>query len=431
MGGVYAIPAVFLETRGAFTNTPPIDAYRGAGKPEANYLIERLVDIAARETGIDAVELRRRNLISTFPHRTPTGMSIDGGRFVANLDDALRVADQAGFAARRQRSADAGLLRGWGLSCFLETARGAPGEVARISFDADGGVTLAVGTMSNGQGHETTYPQVAADMLGLPIETFRYRQGDTDLLPSGNGHGGARSMQMGGTALVMAIETALDKARRIAAHLLQAPVEGVRFVAGRFVVDGTDRAIALLDVAVAARDAANLPEGMAPGLDTLANNPSDKFGFPNGCHVAEVEVDPETGAVRLDRYTLIDDYGRLLNPMLTLGQVHGGLAQGIGQAMLEHTVFDPDSGQMLSASLMDYALPRADDLPSFAGHLDSSVPTASNRLGVKGAGQAGCMSAPQTIMSAILDALKPLGVTHLDMPATPQAVWQAIQAART
>ena len=431
MGGVYAIPAVAMETRGAFTNTPPIDAYRGAGKPEANYLIERLVDEAARQTGIDAVELRRRNLISTFPHRTPTGMQIDGGRFVANLDDALRVADHQGFAARRERSAQAGLLRGWGLSCFLETARGAPGEVARLSFDADGGVTLALGTMSNGQGHETTYPQIAADMLGLPISSFRYRQGDTDLLPSGNGHGGARSMQMGGTALVMAIEAALEKARRIAAHLLQAPVEGVRFVSGRFVVDGTDRGIALLDVATASRDAANLPEGMTPGLDTLANNPSDRFGFPNGCHVAEVEIDPETGAVRLDRYTLVDDFGRLLNPMLTLGQVHGGLAQGIGQAMLEHTVFDADSGQMLSASFMDYALPRADDLPSFGGHLDPSAPTASNRLGVKGAGQAGCMSAPQTIMSAILDALRPLGVKHLDMPATPQAVWQAIQAART
>lgn len=430
MGGVYTIPAAFLETRGVFTNTPPIDAYRGAGKPEANYLIERLVDIAARETGIDAVELRRRNLISSFPHRTPTGMQIDGGRFVANLDDALRVADQKGFEARRKRSAEAGLLRGWGLSCFLETARGAPGEVARVSFDADGGVTLAVGTMSNGQGHETTYPQVAADMLGLPIEAFRYRQGDTDLLPSGNGHGGARSMQMGGTALVMAIEAVLEKARRISAHLLQAPVEGVHFIAGRFVVNGTDRAIALLDVATAARDVANLPEGMTPGLDSLANNPSDRFGFPNGCHVAEVEIDPETGAVRLDRYTLVDDYGRLLNPMLTLGQVHGGLAQGIGQAMLEHTAFDPDTGQMLSASFMDYALPRADDLPSFAGHLDPSAPTAANRLGVKGAGQAGCMSAPQTIMSAILDALKPLGVTHLDMPATPLAVWQAIQAAR-
>jgi len=430
MGGVYAIPAVFLETRGVFTNTPPIDAYRGAGKPEANYLIERLVDEAARQTGIDAVELRRRNLIATFPHRTPTGMQIDGGRFVANLDDALRVADQQGFESRRQRSAASGLLRGWGLSCFLETARGAPGEVARVAFDADGSVSLAIGTMSNGQGHETTYPQVAADMFGLPIETFRYRQGDTELLPSGNGHGGARSMQMGGTALVMAIEAVLEKARRIAAHLLQAPVEGVRFAAGRFVVDGTDRAIALLDVAAASRDAANLPEGMTPGLDSLANNPSDRFGFPNGCHVAEVEIDPETGAVRLDRYTLVDDYGRLLNPMLTLGQVHGGVAQGIGQAMLEHTAFDADSGQMLSASFMDYALPRADDLPSFAGHLDPSAPTTSNRLGVKGAGQAGCMSAPQTIMSAILDALKPLGVTHLDMPATPQAVWQAIQAAR-
>ncbi len=429
-GGVYAIPAVCTEVRGAFTNTPPIDAYRGAGKPEANYIIERLVDLAAVRLGIDTVDLRRRNIIATFPYRTAMGMQIDGGRFGANLDAVAQAADRAGFAVRRAQSAAAGLLRGIGIACFLETARGAPNEVARAAFEADGTVSLAVGTQSNGQGHETTYPQVAADMLGLPVTAFRFQQGDTRLLPGGNGHGGARSMHLGGTALVLAVEGLLDKARRIAAHLLQAPVDQVTYAEGTFTVKDTDRRIAIAAVAEAARDPANLPEGMAPGLAADGSNVSDAYTFPNGCHIAEVEVDPETGAVRLDRYTLVDDFGRLLNPRLTLGQVHGGVAQGIGQAMLEHVVFDPESGQMLSGSFMDYTVPRADDLPAFAGGLDASAPTAANRLGVKGSGQAGAIAAPQTIMNAVLDALVPLGVTALDMPATPHRVWHAIQAAR-
>jgi carbon-monoxide dehydrogenase large subunit len=430
-GGVYAIPAVCMEVRGAFTNTPPIDAYRGAGKPEANFLVERLVDIAAHRIGIDALELRRRNIIGTFPHRTAMGMLIDGGRFAANIDEAIQTADRQGFAARRARSASAGLLRGMGVACFLETARGAPNEVARVAFEPDGSVSLAVGTQSNGQGHETAYPQIAADMLGLPIESFRFRQGDTGLLPSGNGHGGARSMHLGGTALVLALEGVLQKARRIAGHLLQAAPAAVHFADGRFTVKDTGRSVTLAAVADAARDAASLPEGETPGLDCTADNISDVYTFPNGCHVAEVEIDPETGQVRLDRYTLADDFGALVNPQLTLGQVHGGVVQGIGQAMLEHVVFDHDSGQLLSSSFMDYALPRADDLPAFAGGLNPEMPTTANRLGVKGSGQAGCIAAPQTIMNAVMDALAPLGITHLDMPATPQRVWQAIRAART
>jgi carbon-monoxide dehydrogenase large subunit len=430
MGGVYAIPAVCMEVRGAFTNTPPIDAYRGAGKPEANFVIERLVELAAHQTGIDAVELRRRNIIGTFPHRTAMGMLIDGGRFAANIEEAIRSADRQGFADRRARSAEAGLLRGMGVACFLETARGAPNEVARVAFEIDGTVSLAVGTQSNGQGHETAYAQVAADMLGLPIDIFRFRQGDTVLLPGGGGHGGARSMHLGGTALVLALEGVLEKARRIAGHLLQAGPDAVRFAEGRFTVADTARSVTLAAVAEAARDAASLPEGETPGLDCTANNISDVYTFPNGCHVAEVEVDPETGQVRLDRYTLADDFGRLVNPQVTLGQVHGGVVQGIGQAMLEHVVFDRDSGQLLSSSFMDYALPRADDLPTFGGVLSVEAPTAVNRLGVKGSGQAGCIAAPQTIMNAVMDALAPFGITHLDMPATPQRVWQAIHAAR-
>ncbi len=430
MGGVYNIPSVFFEVRGAFTNTPPIDAYRGAGKPEANYLIERLVNLASIRTGIDAIKLRRRNIIKKFPHRTAMGLNIDGGRFGANLDDAIALADLDGFRKRRKQSVKAGLLRGIGIACFLETARGVPTEFARAAFEADGTVSLAVGTQSNGQGHETSYPQIAADLLGLPIDVFRFQQGDTDLLPGGHGHGGARSMHMGGTALVMAVEKLIEKGRLIAAHLLQAPIEQVSFVEGRFVVERTERAIAIRELADAARDPANLPEGLAPGLDGSATNTRDLYTFPNGCHVAEVEIDPDSGVVRLDRYIIVDDFGSLVNPRLALGQVHGGVAQGIGQSLLEHVVFDPE-GQLLSGSLMDYALPRAQDLPNFAGGLNDSAPTNSNPLGVKGTGQAGSIAAPQTIMNAVLDALSPLGIEQLDMPATPYLVWSAIQAARS
>ncbi|BDG74446.1 carbon monoxide dehydrogenase [Roseomonas fluvialis] len=421
MGGLYDIPAVFMDVRGAFTNTVPIDAYRGAGKPEANYIIERLVDLAARRTGIDATELRRRNLIATFPHRTAMGMNIDCGEFRANLDRAADAADIAGFAQRRAASEARGMLRGLGIACFLETSRGAPGEWAAVRFAADGTVALAVGTQSNGQGHETSFPQVAADLLGLPIEVFRLVQADTRDVARGHGHGGARSLHMGGEAMVRAIDAMLGKARALAAQLLQAPEASLRFAEGRFCLadDPAGRGVGLLDLA---RE--------APGaLDAEVDSDLDLVTFPNGCQVAEVEVDPETGQVHLLRYTAVDDYGRLLNPMLTIGQVQGGLAQGIGQAMLEEIVHDPESGQILTASLMDYCLPRATDLPP----LDITcieVPTASNRLGVKGSGQAGCIGAPQTVMHAVLDALAPLGIDGIDMPVTPMKVWKAIHAAR-
>ena len=417
MGGLYDIPAVFMDVRGAFTNTVPIDAYRGAGKPEANYIIERLVDLAARRTGIDAVELRRRNLIATFPHRTAMGMTIDCGAFRANLDRAAAAADIAGFAQRRAASRARGMLRGLGIACFLETSRGAPGEWAAVRFQADGRVALALGTQSNGQGHETSFPQVAADLLGLPIDAFRLVQADTREVARGHGHGGARSLHMGGEAMVRAIDAVLDKARALAAQLLQAPEAALSFADGRFSLrdDPAGRGVGLLDLA---RE--------APGaIDAAVDSDLDLVTFPNGCQVAEVEIDPETGLVRLDRYTAVDDYGRLVNPMLTIGQVQGGLAQGIGQAMLEEIAYDPESGQLLTASLMDYCLPRAEDLPP----LDVTcveVPTASNRLGVKGSGQAGCIGAPQTVMHAVLDALAPLGIETLDMPVTPNKVWAAI-----
>ena len=428
-GGLYDIAAIAVDIRGAVTNTVPVDAYRGAGKPEANYIVERAIEAAARQLGRDPADLRRQNLIAAFPHRTAMGMALDCGRFVDNLDAATRRADRAGFEARRAAAKARGRLRGIGVGCFLETSRGAPNEGAEVRFDADGKVTIAVGTESNGQGHETSFAQIAADRLGLPIETFRYIQADTREVRSGAGHGGARSMHMGGAALVKTIDTALAKARTLAAHLLQAQAQELEFKHGRFSVRGSDRGIDLPALARSAADPANLPEGMPPGLDTHVMNMTDVFTFPNGCHVAEVEIDPETGQVALERYTAVDDYGRLINPMLTEGQVQGGVTQGIGQAMIERTVYDPATGQLLSGSLMDYALPRADDVPSF----DISfveVPTTANPLGVKGSGQAGCISAPQTVMAAILDALRPAGVTDLDMPATPERVWQALRRAK-
>ncbi|MSO99982.1 MAG: xanthine dehydrogenase family protein molybdopterin-binding subunit [Acetobacteraceae bacterium] len=415
MGSGYVIPAIAMNVRAAFTNTVPIDAYRGAGKPEANYLLERLIDLAARRHGFDPADLRRRNLIANFPYTKALGSVVDCGRFALGVDDAVILADRSGFTARRAASEQRGLLRGLGLCCFLETARGAPNEGAEIRFAGGGQVELRVGTQSNGQGHETTYPQIAADLLGLPPETFRYIQADTFQVRAGNGHGGARSMHMGGAAMTRAAREVIAKGTDAAALLLQAKPDEVRFENGEFLAG--DRAIGLLDVA---REAS---------LDTYVWNLLDIITFPNGCHIAEVEIDPETGLVTLDRYHGVDDYGTLINPMLTLGQVHGGLAQGIGQAMLENTVYDQHSGQLLSGSLMDYALPKAADLPDLNIVL-SGTPTNANPLGVKGAGQAGAMAAPQTVICAILDALAPLGVTHIDMPATSERVWRAIQAAR-
>jgi aerobic carbon-monoxide dehydrogenase large subunit len=418
-GGVYDIPAVAVDVRGALTNSTPVDAYRGAGKPEANYIIERAIEAAARKLGRDPAKLRRQNLIRSFPHKTALGIvTIDSGGFVDNLDAVLVRAQTKGFAARRADSRARGKWRGIGVGCFLETSRGAPNEGAEVVVEPDGTVMLAVGTESNGQGHETSFAQIAADRLGLPIERFRYVQADTRLVRTGAGHGGARSMHMGGAALSKAIDAMLDKGRAAAAHLMQASPEELEFKDSSFIVRGSERRI---DLASIARESTG-------GLGAHVMNMTDAFTFPSGCHVAEVEIDPDTGAVTLDRYTAVDDYGRLINPMLTEGQVQGGVTQGIGQAMLERTVYDPDSGQLLSGSFMDYALPRADDLPSFDIELIER-PTEANPLGVKGSGQAGCIAAPQTVMAAVLDALQSAGITSLDMPATPERVWRALREA--
>ena len=414
-GGVYDIPAIAADVRGAFTNTVPVDAYRGAGKPEANYIVERCIEAAARKLGRDPASLRRQNLIASFPHKTAMGMNIDSGGFVDNLDRAVVRSELAAFEARRAEARARGKLRGIGVACFLETSRGAPNEGAEVRFESDGTVMVAVGTESNGQGHETAFAQIAADRLGVPMEAIRYVQADTRAVKSGAGHGGARSMHMGGAAVMKAIDASLAKARQLAAHLLQASEGELVLEGGGYAVRGSERRIGLSDIA---REAGAFGEHVM--------NVTDVFTFPSGCHVAEVEVDPETGAAALVRYTAVDDYGRLINPLLTEGQVLGGVAQGIGQAMLEHTVYDPGSGQLLSGSLMDYALPRADDLPDFDIELVER-PTAANPLGVKGSGQAGCIAAPQTVMAAVLDALRAAGVEAIDMPATPERIWKALR----
>ena len=425
MGGVYAIPLIAFETRGVFTNTTPVDAYRGAGKPEANYLIERCIDVAADQLGMDALKLRRKNVVRRFPHASAMGLSVEQGSFRHAIDHAVAAAE--GFKTRQKISRKLGRLRGQGFACFLETARGTPNEVAKVCVGEDGQIELSVGTHSNGQGHETTFAQIAADALGLPLTRFRFHQGDTDDLDSGGGHGGARSMHQGGTALLMAAEGVIENARRLAARLLQANVDAVRYEAGVLRVTTTGQEIDLDEVARASWQTPG--DDVAPGLAHQATHLCDRYTFPNGCHVAEVEIDPETGAVKLDRYVIFDDYGRLLDPRLTLGQVHGGVVQGIGQALFEQVLFDPQTGQILSGSLMDYALPRAGDIPEFEGRLMADFPSRANRLGVKGSGQAGAIAAPATVMNAVMNALTPSGVRHLDMPATPERIWQAIRTA--
>ncbi len=428
MGGLYDIPAMAMDVRGVFTNTAPIDAYRGAGKPEANYLIERLVEAAAHKLRIDPAELRRRNFIRSFPYRRPAfGMVIDSGTFPENLERALMAADRAGFAARKRAARKRGKLRGFGIGCFLETSRGRPDEEAWLRIGPEGAIAMAVGTHSNGQGHETSFAQLAADRLGMPVERFTLVQGDTATVPRGGGHGGARSLHLGGTALVMAADDLLAKARPVAAQLLQVAADSLSFAEGRFrsepSADGLPREIDLFVISAHLADSTGAP------LEGHGDNRCDVFTFPNGAQVAEVEIDPETGAVAIERYVAVDDYGTLINPLLAESQVHGGLAQGIGQALMEEALYDEGSGQLLSATFMDYAVPRAADLPAFDLEM-VEVPTRANPLGVKGAGQAGCIGAPQTVIHAILDALRPLGVTHLDMPATPARVWRAIRDAR-
>jgi carbon-monoxide dehydrogenase large subunit len=444
LAGVYTTKAIYAEIKGVFTHTVPVDAYRGAGRPEATYLLERLVDKAARETGIDRVELRRRNLIpnDAFPYKTPLAFEYDSGDYQATLDLALREAEYDGFEARRAESKARGKLRGIGLSTYVEACGIAPSAVvgslgcraglfdaAGVRVHPTGSVTVYAGAHSHGQGHETTFAQIVADRLGVSVDAVEVVHGDTDKVPFGMGTYGSRSLAVCGSAIAKALDKIVEKSKKIAAHLLEADAGDVEFERGAFRVAGTDRQKAFAEVAFAAYVPHDYPhESLEPGLQETAFYDPKNFTFPGGCHVVEVEVDPETGEVELARVTVADDVGRVINPVIVDGQIHGGLAQGIGQALYENCAYDAE-GQLLSGSFLTYALPRAADLPMFKVGLHVT-PCVHNPLGVKGVGEIGSIGVPPAVMNAVLDALAPAGVTHLDMPATPERVWRALREAR-
>ncbi|HEV2185995.1 MAG TPA: xanthine dehydrogenase family protein molybdopterin-binding subunit [Stellaceae bacterium] len=421
-GTVYRIPAIDLHVTGVFTNAAPIGVLRGPGYGEANNIIERLIDEAARRCGFDRAELRRKNLVpaSAMPMTNAVGNQVDSGAFPETFEQGLAAADVAGFTARRQVSEAKGKLRGLGFVYHIKGTGGNPSENVDIRFEEDGSVSLITGTQHIGQGHETTFPQILVDRLGVPNELIKLKQGDTDLIAHGGGHGSSRATYMGGTAIFRAAEEIVLKGTRVAAEMLEAAAADIQFEDGDFVVSGTDRRVSLLDVAKTARDAGT-------PLDTYHFWTREWMTFPNGTHVAEVEIDPETGQVTLESYSAVDDYGVLVNPMVASGQAHGAVAQGSGQALLEQAVYDPESAQMVAASFMDYPLPRADDLPAFSLAFNPTRCT-TNPLGVKGAGEPGTIAAFPAIHNAIHDALAAVGGKHFDGPATPARVWQAMQS---
>ena len=428
--GVYAIPAIHVGVKGVFTNTVPVDAYRGAGRPEAAYAIERLIDYAARQLGVPSQELRRRNFIEpeAMPFQTPLGLNYDSGEFARNMDQALAAADLAGFPGRRAEARARGRYRGLGHAVYIEQSGFPPDEFAELRFDPSGTLTVLMGTQSSGQGHQTAYTQLAAERLGVAPEKIRVAQGDTAAISFGRGTGGSRSIPVGGAALSEAADKLVAKGRRIAAHLFEAAEADVEFADGAFAVAGTDRRLGIEEIAQAAFDPARQAPGVEPGFDESGHFTPPQPTFPNGCHVCEVEIEPETGHIEILRYLVVDDFGTVINPLLLAGQVQGGVAQGVGQAMLERTVFDPETGQLLTGSLTDYSIARAEDLPQieFAYNV---VPCRTNPLGVKGAGEAGAIGAPPALVNAVVDALAELGIEHLDMPLTPERVWSAIRGA--
>jgi carbon-monoxide dehydrogenase large subunit len=427
---VYAVPTLHVATRGIFTNTTPTGPYRGAGRPEAVYVAERLLDLAAQKLELDPVEIRRRNYIApgAMPYATQTGFVYDSGEFARLTDKCLELADWKGYAARKSATEKRGRLRGRGMIYYIEDC-GVFNDRMELRFDPSGMVTIVAGTFSHGQGHATTYAQMIAEWLGVPFESIRFVQGDTDQVPFGRGTYASRSVMLGGNALKLAADAVIEKARPMAAQMLEAAAGDLSFKDGRFQITGTDRSVALVDVAKAFYRPVGLPKQFGIGLEASGSWATDPSNFPNGCHVCEIEVDPETGVVTIDRYAVVDDVGRIINPLICEGQIQGGLAQGIGQALLEAVAYDDESGQLLSGSFTDYTMPRADDLPAFDLEF-IEVPCKTNPIGVKGAGEAGSVGAPPTVMNAILDALRPLGVEHLDMPATPRRVWEAIRAAQ-
>jgi carbon-monoxide dehydrogenase large subunit len=435
LAGQYKTPAIYAEVKAVFTNTAPVDAYRGAGRPEATYLVERIVETAARDMGMDPAEIRRKNFITTFPYATPVGLTYDIGNYAAHLDKAMQIADVAGFGARKAASAAKGLKRGLGYSCYIEACGLAPSNIAgalgaraglfeagEVRVHPTGTVTVFTGSHSHGQGHETTFAQVVAAKLGIPVESVEIVHGDTGRVPFGMGTYGSRSLSVGGTAIVKAVDKIIAKGKKIAAHLLEAADTDIEFENGEFKVAGTDKKVPFGSVALTAYVPHNYPlDKLEPGLNETAFYDPTNFTYPSGTYVCEVEVDPQTGRTQVASFVAVDDFGNIVNPMIVSGQVHGGIAQGLGQAMLEACVYDKESGQLLTGSFQDYAMPRADDLPNFTVD-HTCTPCTHNPLGVKGCGEAGAIGSPPAFINALTDAL---GVRDIAMPATAERVWRA------
>jgi carbon-monoxide dehydrogenase large subunit len=428
--GVYTTPAVHVAVSGMLTNTHCTSPYRGAGRPEASYMIERLIDIAADAMQIDPAELRRRNTIppSAMPYKTPLTFTYDSGRFEENMDRAMKLADWAGFEKRRKEAARRGMLRGLGLSNTIEQAADPTIETAEIRFDPLGGMTFVTGSISHGQGHATIQTQILVDRLGVDPDRIKFIQGDTEAVAFGMGTGGSRSTTMSGGAIVLVAEKVIAKGKKLAAHLLEASEGDIEFKDGRFAIAGTDRGVGIHDIAKSAFELQKLPPGMEPGLYETATYRARSGNFPNGCHVCEVEIDPDTGVTKVVGYWVVDDVGTVINPLLVKGQIMGGIAQGMGQVLMEDKAYDT-GGQVLTGSFMDYAMPRAENFCSVTIE-DNPVPTPTNPLGVKGAGEAGTVGSLSAGVNAIVDALSVLGIRHIDTPCTPYKVWQAIQDAK-
>jgi carbon-monoxide dehydrogenase large subunit len=440
------VPNVYVNVKAVFTNTAPVDAYRGAGRPEATYSLERVIDMAARDLGIDPLEIRRRNFVQPdqFPFTSAAGLEYDTGDYGALVDKLEEMIDRDGFAARRRDSAARGKLRGLGVNTYIEACGIAPSnlvgvlgsrvglyDAATVRVNATGNIAVMVGAHSHGQGHETAFPQVVADMLGVDENNIEIVHGDTSKIPFGMGTYGSRSLAVCGSAVVRATDKIITKGKKIAAHMLEAAEADIEFTDGQFSVAGTDRSVGFGDVALKAYIPHDFPlEEVEPGLEETAFYDPANFTYPSGAYACEVEVDPETGKVTVDRFAAADDFGNVINPMIVTGQVHGGLAQGIGQALLEQTTYDAE-GQLISASYMDYAMPRADDLPFYDVDHSCQTPCTHNPLGVKGCGEAGAIGSPPSVVNAVIDALQSGGhthVTHIDMPLTPARVWSAINS---
>ena len=426
--GAYNIPHVFGRVTGVFTNTVPVDAYRGAGRPEAGYVIERLADAAARKFKMDPAEFRRLNFVvpEAMPHTTALDLTYDSGEFRRNLDEGLALGEYEGFEKRRSASEAAGMLRGCGMAYHLENSSMGSAETTHIRVEPSGDVTMIQGTQSGGQGHATIFPQIAADRLGIEVDRIELIQGDTDLVATGAGTGGSKSTGVGGVSCDRAAVAVIERGRVIASHVLEAAPADIEFSNGLFTVAGTDRGRTLFEIAEAAQNPKNLPDETETGLFGSGEFGSNVASFANGCHLCEVEIDPGTGTIDIVRYSVVSDFGTVINPLLTAGQVHGGVAQGAGQALLEHCVYEEGTGQFLSGSFMDYAVPRADNLPFIDISLPDDIPSQTNPMGIKGAGESGTVGAPPAVVNAVVNALANFGIDNIDMPTTPERVWQIV-----